>query len=714
MILGTQYYRPPFPDKQYWEADFRQMREAGLNTVQLWACWGWVEPSPGDYRFDDYDELMALADAVGLKVVISTIAEIHPFWIHRAVPGSAMTDHMGREVISSLRKECNVGLTPGGCTDNPEVRDHMGAFLREIAKRYRGAPALEAWDCWNETRWAVNADGYVCYCSHTLRAYRSYLAGRYGDLEGLNGAWKRRYSDWEDVRPGKLPGRPYTDLMEFQGFLTARAAAHAAFRRDMLRSEDPDHLIVAHCANPSVFSSGRDHEQAVSRGNDWDLADELDGFGSSHFPIWAHIPEADVGARIEAIRSAVRDKPMWVSELQGGASRDGIQASDPVPAAAQQKWVWSAIGRGAKAVIFWCWRDEVFGSESSGFGLAGADGSADERLIALRTGAAALERHAELFDSYLPDPARVGVLFEERNYQLDWSEYGPAAKQAKGSLTGYLEALERIGVPYEIVDSGHIESIAPLKLLIMPWPLVVAEGTAPAVEAWVEAGGALLVEPELGAYDERGFYHYPQDRELATRLGIRSLGRRNLPASPIALQVGASSFNLRAASWVEALSPSGADVLATSGGEAIAVKVEKGLGSVISVGSFIGLAYRDEPPGTLGDEARLGFEEFVRQVVLDAGAASGLSRLGTGGGDCYWRLGQAGDRDLLFVIGGDDESFQSSAGAFEPGDELVELIGGARAKVSELDGKATVALGTPHQGCAVWSWQSKRGPVRQG
>lgn len=212
-----------------------------------------------------------------------------------------MVDHFGRVVRSSLRQECNVGLTPGGCFDHPGVRDKLGAFLEEIGRRYRGAEALFAWDCWNETRWAVQADAYVCYCHHTVAAYREWLRGRYGDLEGLGAAWHRRYDSWDDVVPGKSPGRPYTDLVEFEAFLTWRSARHAAFRAGRLRDADGSHLVLAHCGKPAVFSSGSEFEQAVSRGNDFDLAEVLDGFGCSHFPAWEHYSVTELGSRIEEI-----------------------------------------------------------------------------------------------------------------------------------------------------------------------------------------------------------------------------------------------------------------------------------------------------------------------------------------------------------------------------------------------------------------------------
>ena len=172
MNLGVQYYRAPFPDEKYWAEDFARIRDSGLNTVQLWVLWAWVESKPGEFRFDDYDRLIELAERNGLGVVLSTIAEIQPYWIHREVPGSEMIDHMGRRVVSSTRGECHFGITPGGCTDHPRVWERMERFLGQVATRYRSIPHVRGWDAWNETRWNIQSDGLVCFCEHTLAALR--------------------------------------------------------------------------------------------------------------------------------------------------------------------------------------------------------------------------------------------------------------------------------------------------------------------------------------------------------------------------------------------------------------------------------------------------------------------------------------------------------------------------------------------------------------
>ena len=458
MILAAQYYRPPFPERRYWKEDLDGMKDAGLNAVQLWVLWSWVEPEPGRFDFSDYDELVEEAGKRGLGVVLSSIAELHPFWIHREIPDAHMIDHMGRAVISTNRGEAHQGLTPGGCTDNPEVLRRMGAFLETVGSRYATAPNLVGWDIWNELRWNVQADGLVCFCPHTLRAFRGWLDAKYGGLDGLNAAWKRRYCDWADVMPGKLPKRPYTEMMAFEKFLQWRAAEQMRFRAEIIKRADPTHIVTGHGAQPSAHMAGDAENHAINRGNDWDLVKPLDGVGCSHFPFWFAMSDADFGVRVECTRSAAGDKTVWVSELQGGSARQGFDVRPSVEAKPQQRWVWNGYGRGAKAVIFWCWRDEFFGRESSGYGLAGRDGLAEERIALMKQTGSILREHNALLEAYRPDAAKVGVLFDPNGYNLEWAQDGVAAR-ARDSVTGYLTALEHLQVPYTLVESSHLAAL---------------------------------------------------------------------------------------------------------------------------------------------------------------------------------------------------------------------------------------------------------------
>ena len=61
---------------------------------------------------------------------------------------------------------------------------------------------------------------------------------------------------------------------------------------------------------------------AMWTGNHWDVADQLDAFGTSLFPENSHEPfsEEEFGIRVEILRSAAGSKVPWVSELSGWAA----------------------------------------------------------------------------------------------------------------------------------------------------------------------------------------------------------------------------------------------------------------------------------------------------------------------------------------------------------------------------------------------------------
>ncbi len=703
MFLATQYYRAPFPNRRFWADDLSRMRDAGLDALQLWCLWGWIESEPGVYNYDDYDELIALAEQRGLGVVLSTIAEIHPFWIHRLVPDSPMVDHMGHEVISTLRGETNVGLTPGGCTDNPRVAELMRSFLVNIASRYAGNQALLGWDAWNETRWCVHADGHVCYCPHTLRAFRDWLDRRHGGLDGLNAAWQRRYCSWDDVMPGKLPNRPYTEMMEFTRFLTARAAEHAHFRYQALREGDGHHVITAHCGSPAIDSAGGRTEQALCRGNDWELADQLDGFGCSHFPMWFGMDEATLGIRLETGRSVNQpDKTLWVSELQGGAANNKIGVFPSVDPASQQRWIHAAMARQAKGVIFWCWRDEVFGRESSGFGLDGWDGLAEERLAAMARTGAWIDKYEGLIDGYRCDEARVGVLFCPDNYHLKYAEDGNAGVAAD-AINGCAYALERMKVPYQIVESGHLDALDRLDVLLMPFCLVLPEEARKAIVKFIRAGGRVYCEAETDAFTDLGFYRYPDERPFLQAIGTSDLGRRQLGNDPTLLaELPGADATLTLETLATPLeAPGKTQVLACNAdGEAMLVRRTLGKGAAWVLGSFAARPYRQQ--------RNAGFESLLGAILDDAGWGPDFCIESEDKTDeLYWRSGRSGKAQLLWLINAGPEiavTVTDPSRRFGKKTRAQELVSGRTVGLPRGGANRIAAVTVPAEATAVLRW----------
>ena len=613
MNVGVQYYRPPFPEEKYWEKDIAQIKQSGLNTVQLWVLWAWVEPKPDQFIFDDYDCLVKLAGKNGLGVILSAIAEIQPYWIHREVPGSEMVDHMGHKVISSNRHECHFGLTPGGCTDKPGVWEHMKHFFTEVVSRYRSAPNLRGWDAWNELRWNVQADGFVCYCDYTLKAFRQWLSSKYGGLEELNKTWKRRYGSFDEIMPGRLPDKnAYTEMMAFERFLTWRANQHAKARYGVMKALDPKHPITVHGESPSVLWPGsmERFDHAVNRGNDWFFADDLDGVGCSNFPRWFNSDDADFAMRVEFVKSASHDKLVWLSEVQGGRSTVGFKIYPDVDALSQQRWVWNGIACGADTILFWCWRDEVFGRESGGFGISGSDGLAEERLAAMKVTGKLIKDYSNLIAKYKPTKPEVGVFFSPQSYYLNWAQEGSAFRTMRG-LLGYARSLARQSIPFLVVEEEHLDAMSDLKALFLPRTIVSSEAVEEALAQFVKKGGTLICESECGAFSPEGIYRYPEDRFMARLSGISEVGRRHIKSDRITATIDSQELSLGVTQWLTPWQKDKGTVLAENEDGALIVEVPVGKGRMVLCGSYFGDPY-------LGSWTA-DFERFVELTIRRSG-----------------------------------------------------------------------------------------------
>ncbi len=703
--IGTQYYRAPFPDSKYWEDDFRRIADSGLNTVQLWVLWGWVEPSPGEFLFDDYDRLVELADRHRLGVVLSTIAEIHPYWIHREVPGSEMVTNMGIPVVSSNRAECHFGLTPGGCIDHPEVWDRMRRFLEAVVLRYRTAQHLVGWDAWNELRWNVHADGLVCYCDSSLKAFRGWLDQRYGGLDGLNRAWKRRYRSWEDVRPGKAPDRPYTEMMAFEHFITDRCGGHARQRYEVIKGLDPDRPVTVHGANPCVLHADRFPDNTpLHRGNDWDLADALDGIGCSSFPMWGNMDDDEFTVRINYLTSAAGPKRIWISELQGGRASSGRTIFPPVPPDRQQRWLWTGIAGKAETLLFWCWRDEVFARESSGFGMAGSDGLAEPRLAAMAKTGSVLRTHEELLDAYRPDDPQAGVYFSPQSYYLHWAQNGDGILPLQG-VQAYSRALTRLNVAHRTVEEEHLGALEGLRILYLPRAVVLDPRHTDALAAWVRAGGRLVCESECGAYGTNGIWRYPQDRFLAELTGVREIGRRTLEGCSMTVRYGGRPYQLPASQWLTPLAGEGMEVLGEHPDGALAARIPVGAGEVMLLGTFVGEGYTRGMSGLAEYQPYMAaFEDFLLATAGEAGVAPVAAPAGPPDvrSSVHVKLGRSGDRSVAFAFFRDDlpsVTLRLPSGRFTA--EATEILSGQRIALTPTQGGDECTLPRGEWGVAI-------------
>jgi beta-galactosidase len=313
-----------------------------------------------------------------------------------------------------------------------------------------------------------------------------------------------------------------------------------------------------------------------------------------------------------------------------------------------------------------------------------------------------MTEHATLLEAYKPDPAAVGIWFSPRTYYLQWSEEGDANRPME-AIQGVARALVRRSVPYTIVEEDHLDVLSQLKLLYMPRVLVLNDRQEKALVDFVERGGTIVTESELGAFGENGVYRYPEERVFAEH-GLVEVGRRPLVGDSVEVTLeldGARrSYTLPAAQWTTPVSEDGL------------VTVKRiGAGRVIALGTYVA-----EACFTVGQNG--GVEEFER-LLVDLAEECGVSRslvVGFGGTatagssdapHLHVRTGVSNGTPVCFVVSEAPErdvtlTFAGEAWQAAAREGLHDLISGAKLVAAARDGEAGVAVVLPRSDWGVY------------
>lgn len=600
----------PLAHKEAWRADLRQIKSVGFNTVRAWIDWASAEPKEGEYHFESLDQLADLAQAEGLRLFVQIYVDSAPDWVGRKFPDSHFVS-IGGEVMPS-------NSAPGFCFDHPGVHKAILGFFFALASRMKTKPAFLGWDLWSEPAVINWADApYIrgaefCFCPYTVGRFRGWLQKKYGSLDALNRAWYRRFETWDDVEPNRLSTiLSYTDYIDWRQFIVDKLAEDLKAKYDAVKRVLPDRVTTSHAAAPSLFTSPAMGDGAP---DDWKMADVVDYWGTSFYPKHSYPTGRDPawrGSLLDFSRSASDAKAdgFYVGELQAGFGTIGLRLSGTVTPADERMWMWSAFARGAKGLSVYAWYPMSSGYESGGYGLINLDGSLTDRARVAGAVAKAIGKNQTLFLDARPLPAEVAIVYNPLAYFVGGRQ-PPPASGAQGetgampqrSMQGYYRALFPANVP---VDFVHIDEIArgkasAYKLIILPYPLMIAEDAAKGLIDYVRKGGALVAEARAAWNDERG-----RAKEIIPGFGLnevcacRETSVQQTPTGKTSITTAGGT--IRGALYEEVLSTTNGKVIGTfSDGAPAIVESSFGKGKMISIGTFLGSAFdtdRDEATG---------------------------------------------------------------------------------------------------------------------
>ncbi len=651
----------PRAKKEEWRRDLRQIKALGFNAVRCWIDWASGEPAPGQYRLDTLDVLLSLAEEEGLRVVVQVYMDSAPEWVGRLYPDSLFVSSNGQ----AIRPESS----PGYCLDHPGVRKADLAFYEAVARRAGASPAFLGFDLWSEPHvinWANPTyieNPEFCFCRNTVARFREWLKKKYGTLDALNAAWYRRQASWDEVEPNRLSTiLSYTDYIDWKQFIADKLGEDLRARYEAAKRGAPDRVATSHAAGVGLFSSPHYWE---GQSDDWTMAAQVDHYGTSFYPKHSAFVDRDVewrGALLDFARSfgfANGGRGFWIGELQGGFGTIALNVSPTVTPEDLRIWTWSALARGAKAICTYAYYPMSTGYESGGFGLIELDGTITERARVAGRVARQVGEHSALFLAARPPQSEVAVVYNPLAHfvggrQRATAYAGPQGEVAgieRDSLLGIYRALFPTNVPLDFLHVDHLKAsdLAPYRLVVLPYPLMMPAAAANELREYVRAGGALVVEARAGWNDEQGRAALTiPGLGLAEVVGARETGVQTVEKGKAALRAeeglpGLEPGEVLPGRWYEeSLEPKapGARVVARfASGAPAAVVSTFGKGKALMLGSYVSAGYVSQPQET--------GRRFFDGLLDWAGVRRGVA---VSGDTVEVRLLESGGEHLAFVF----------------------------------------------------------------
>ncbi|MFT4123286.1 MAG: beta-galactosidase [Microbacteriaceae bacterium] len=497
-------YNPEQWPREVWDEDVALMRRAGVTTATVGVfSWGWLEPEEGRYEFGWLDEVIELLHAGGIRVLLATATASPPAWLARDHPDSLPVTAEGVRLGFGSRQQYS-----------PSSAAYRTAALRlveRLAERYGAHPALEAWHIGNE---------YACHVpeSHdpeSARAFRTWLAERYGSIERLNEAWgtafwSQRYASFDEVSTPALAPTSLnpTQLLDFRRFSSDALLGLLVAERQVLRRLSPGVPVTT---NFMGFFPRADY---------WRWAREVDFVSDDSYPDPAD-PEAHVllAASRDLMRSLGAGRP-WLLMEQATSAVNWRERNAIKPAGVNRVQSLQALARGADGILYFQWRQSRAGAEKFHSGMvphAGADSRVFREVQALGEELAGLGGIA----GTATEPARVAIVFDWDSWGTFDQEALPARVDYLGTVLDWYRPMLERGVPVDFVAAdGELEGY---RLVIAPSLVTATDAALERLDAFARAGGTLLVGFQSGVLDENlhvrlGGYLGPLRQTLGLRI----------------------------------------------------------------------------------------------------------------------------------------------------------------------------------------------------
>jgi beta-galactosidase len=475
-------YNPEQWPPETWEEDARLMKEAGVNLVTLAVfSWGRLEPSAGQYDFTWLDRVIELLYSHGVMIDLATSTASPPPWLVRQHPEVLPVGEDGQKLWYGGRRHY--------CPHSRAYREAATLLVSALAEHYKNNPAIRLWHVDNEYACGFSE----CFCDASVEVFRKWLQERYSSLEKLNAAWgtdfwSQQYYSWEEIQPPRRtpasnnPGQK----LDWQRFCSDSWRICFEDQKTVLRALTRNMPITTNFMSffrPLDYWKFAAAEDIVS----------LDSYPDTSQPGW--MVESAMG--YDMTRSLGKGEP-WLLMEQAPTHVNWRQRNTTKRPGIMRMGSYQALARGADGIMFFQWRASRAGSEKFHSAMLPHSGTETRVWREISQLGEELRDLSELASSRVH--ADTAVL-------LDWENWW--ALEQEGKLAADFRLLPRIRALYTelfrrniTVDFVHPEADLSLyNLVIAPHLYLVSDRSIRNIEAYVEAGGTLLMTFLSGIVD---------------------------------------------------------------------------------------------------------------------------------------------------------------------------------------------------------------------
>ncbi|MDD7986144.1 beta-galactosidase [Lentisphaera marina] len=481
-----------------------QMNTVGLRVIRLFMLWDLVESREGHWTWDVFDAVFDQAAKNDMGVVPTLWALTSPGWMRR---------------VRSLQ-----GIDD--LTDK-KFTDRAMDYVDRCVLRYANHPGLDSWIIWNEASLELVPE------KKWQTQYRDFLSSYHGSIEEYNRLSYHQFESFDEVQihEGELNDfwAPHIEQLDWARFNRSQLLYWMKVITERIRSNDPNHPI--HVNPHALVSNYTKTGQEV-----WEEGKVVDFLGCSAHPVW-HFTRFERKAWPQAIamstilmRSASKGQQFWLSELQAGPAIDSGLIYDTPTGDDFRVWLWTGIGTGADALVFWCFNDRNDGAEAGEWRLMGPAGGETKRSKVTTEVCEKLIQHNEWFENSQAKTPCAHILHSTPSRTFAYlAEEGPVENprsqdSADDALCGAWTLLDDLGIEAGFVNEAKVKSLDPKQspLLICPNVTCVEDKSLIAeLHQYVEHGGTLIVDGAFASKDQNGWMLREQVFELEKLIGAK-------------------------------------------------------------------------------------------------------------------------------------------------------------------------------------------------